>query len=270
MHARFPAQWGPRIARRETAIAGKTKPTARQAFDDNLADAEALVTVVRALSNRRVRRMRKELRDRLGAALGVKKRDWDNLDCIESDDLFAVFKPGSRVNREAVSEPNLRPLLRQSLVAACAAVETFVGDRVMERLRGALDSDPRPTRLLDLPMTVGDWLWIEDSYERRRWGLREVIDLEVRRLASPSPSQIGLTFGIVGEKSLWKRVDKRRSVAAGSSEKALERIYERRNRIAHQGDRAGRGRATISVDEVDADLRCITEIVAALDLETRP
>jgi len=249
-------------------VAGTARPTARQAFDDNMADAHALVALARALSNQRVRRMRKELRERLGVALGMRKKDWDALDCIESDDLFAIFKPAGRLNREAISEPNLRPLLRQSLVAACAAVETFVGDRVMERLRGALDADPRPPRLLALPMTVGDWLWIEEAYERRQWGLREVVDGEVRRLASPAPSQIGITFAIVGERDLWKRVDKRRNVDRGASEKALDAIYERRNRIAHQGDRSGRGRATITVDEVEADLNCIVQAIDALDAET--
>ena len=99
-------------------MAGIPKPTARQAFDLNVADAEALVAVVRALRNRRVRRMRPELRERLGSALDLPRRDWDDLDCIESDDLFAVFKPGSQVDRESVSEPSLRPLLRQALVAA--------------------------------------------------------------------------------------------------------------------------------------------------------
>lgn len=249
-------------------MAGRTKPTARQAFDDNVADAEALVSIVRALRSRRVRRMRREMRERLGIALGIARKHWDGLDCIESDDLFAVFKPGARVDRESVSETSLRPLLRQALVAACAAVETFVGDRIMERLRGALDSEPRPGRLLALPMTVDDWLRIEETYERRRWGLREVIEGEVRRLASPAPSQIGMAFGVVGDKNLWKRVDKRRGKPVGSSEEALERIYERRNRIAHQGDRLGRGRAAIGIDEVEADLKCIAEIIDALDKET--
>lgn len=138
----------------------------------------------------------------------------------------------------------------------------------MERLSDALGAADKPTRLLDLPMTVGDWLRIEAEYKRRRWGLREIIDVEVRRLASPSPSQIGLTFGLVGEKNLWKRVDRRRGVATGKSEQALLRIYERRNRIAHQGDRSGRGRATISVKEVEDDLECIASIVDALDAET--
>ena len=197
------------------------------------------------------------------------KKEWGSLDCIESDDLFAIFKPRASIDRDSVSEPRLRPFLRQALVAACAAVETFVGDRAMERLRGALDGEPRPGRLLDLPMTVGDWLRIDENYERKRWGLRDVVESEIRQLASPAPSQIGHVFSIVGEKDLWKRIDAHRHVGRGGSVKTLERINERRNRIAHQGDRQGRGRATITIDEVVADLESIKSIVDAFDAVTR-
>jgi hypothetical protein len=204
-------------------MAGKPRPRARQAFDDNIADAEI-------------------------------------------QDIFAVFPPGSRLTRDAFGETALRPLLRQALVAACAAVETFVGDRVMERLSDALAAYPRPPRLLQLPMTVGDWLEIDETYERPGWGLRHVIHDEVRRrVASPAPSQIGLAFSLIGETKVWKRVDDERRVASGTSSDALERIYRRRNVIAHQGDRKGHGRATISADEVDADIACIVSIVDALD-----
>jgi hypothetical protein len=249
---------------------GVSKPTARQAFDDNLADAETLILLAESLRNKRVRRMRQERRETLGDVLGIAKRDRDHLDCIESKDLFAVFSPGSRLNRDTFQEKSLRPLLRQALVAGCAALETFVGDRVMELLGGALDSEERPSRLLGLPMTVADWLWIEEKYERKRWGLREVVEWEVRNIASPAPAQIGKAFGIVGQKKLWKRVDARRKVAAGGSEKTLDRLYERRNQIAHTGDRIGRGRATISSAEVSADLECLVEVVDALDAATAP
>jgi hypothetical protein len=94
------------------------------------------------------------------------------------------------------------------------------------------------------------------------------VELEVRRLASPAPSQIGQVFGIVGQRDLWKRVDKRRGVTRGMSERALDRIYERRNLIAHQGDRLGQGRATLTIEEVTADLECVASIVDALDAET--
>lgn len=251
-------------------MAGVSKPTARQAFNDNIADAETLVLLANALRNKRVRKMRQEKRETLGEALGIAKRDRGNLDCIESEDLFAVFSPGSRLDRRTFDEKALRPLLRQALVAGCAALETFVGDRVMELLSGVLDSDERPTRLLDLPMTVEDWLHIEENYQRKRWGLREVVEWEVRNIASPAPAQIGQAFGIVGQKKLWKQVDSQRKAAAGDSEKALDRLYERRNQIAHAGDRVGRGRATISTAEVSGDLASLVEIVDAIDAVTAP
>lgn len=72
------------------------------------------------------------------------------------------------------------------------------------------------------------------------------------------------------EVKLWKRVDGRRNVPTGDSEKTLDRLYERRNQIAHNGDRVGRGRATISGTEVGGDLECLVEIVDALDAETAP
>lgn len=174
--------------------------------------------------------MRAEKRAKLGEALGIPKKSHAELDCIESADIFAVFPPGSKISRDRFSEVALRPLLRQAVVAACAAVETFVGDRVMERFSGALDQATPPDRLLALPMTVGNWLDIE-GYERRKWGLRKAVGEEVRRrVASASPSRIGIAFSLVGEKDLWKRVDAHRQVKKGAAAAALERIYERRQR----------------------------------------
>jgi hypothetical protein len=249
-------------------MSGVSKPSAREAFDFNIADAETLVLLAEGLQNQRVRRMRSERRESLGEALGIPKRDRGELDCIESNDLFAIFTPRSRFDRGAFDESSLRPLLRQALVAGCAALETFVGDRAMELYRQALDAADRPRRLLEISMTVEDWLWIDESYQRKRWGLREVVDAEIRRVASPSPGQIGIVFSMVGVKKLWTNVDKRRGVSGGSSEGVLERLYERRNKIAHEGDRVGRGRATISADEVNEDLACLISVVDAIESVT--
>lgn len=49
---------------------GSPKPNARQAFDENIADAQTLVQLARSLVNQRVYRMRAEKRAKLGDALG--------------------------------------------------------------------------------------------------------------------------------------------------------------------------------------------------------
>ena len=244
------------------------KPSARDAFDLNMADAEMLVELGKLLRNRRSRRMRVERRERIGHALGIGQRRWKDLECLENEAIFMTLKPGHGNWRTRLDEAGLRPLLRQALVAACAAVETFCADRVMERYGAAIKA-PSPC-LLELRMTLGDYSYITDNFKRPGWGLRQIVELEVRKRASPAPSQIGELFGLIGEKDLMGRVDTLRKVEKGSSTETLERIVTRRNLIAHTGDRKGRGRAAITIPEVEADISYIISIVDALDAVTRP
>jgi hypothetical protein len=245
------------------------KMSARDAFNLNLEDAQTLVELAKLLSNQRTRRMRRELRERLGVALSIPHKRWDDLECLENDRVFVTFKPDHTEWRDRLTEANLRPLLRQAVVAACAAVETFCADRVMERYPAAIKEDP-PPKLLALSLTIDDYLTIQDRYKRPGWGLRQVVEYQVRRLASPAPAQIGQLFGLVGEKNLLPRVDKLRGVGNGSSARELGRIVRRRNLIAHTGDRAGRGRAAITVAEVEHDLDLVVRVIDALDVLTRP
>lgn len=234
------------------------------AFELNMSDAHMLVGLAKLLRNQRINRMRKELRGRVGTALGFPKRQWDELECLENDDVFVTFKPGRREWRGRLNEESLRPLLRQAVVAACAAVETYVADRVIEMYPRAIRSDPVPPRLLALTMTVDDWLRIEKQYQRKHWGLRNIVELEIRQRSSPTPSVIGELFSMVNQRDVFKRVDAARKVGKGSSASQLDAIRERRNLIAHTGDRKGRGRAGISVAEVEKYLDQVESIVSAL------
>lgn len=155
-----------------------------------------------------------------------------------------------------------------SVVALAAAVETFVADRVMERYSAATKANPRPARLLGLTMTVDDWLRIESSYQRKAWGLRNLVELEVRQRASTTPSVIGELFSMVGERNLLQRVDGQRKLSKGASAAELSNLCTRRNKVAHDGDRQGRGRAAITVDQVERYLASMSSIVAALDALT--
>jgi len=116
---------------------------------------------------------------------------------------------------------------------------------------------------------VDQYLTIQDIYQKTGWGLRQVIELEVRQKASPAPAQIGQLFALVGEKGLLARVDNRRKVSKGATEAELNKIVARRNLIAHTGDRSGRGRAAITTTEVEADVATLISIINALDQETK-
>ena len=249
-------------------MGNRPKNSAREAFDLNIADAQTLVELAKLLSNRRSRQMRVERREQDWPGPGHTLGRWDSLACIENDRVFVTFKPGHADWYDRLGGDGLRPLLRQALVAACAAIETFCADRVMERYGTAMRAKLAPPRLLELTLTVEDYICIQENFDRPALGLRQVIELEVRKRASPAPAQIGEFFGLVGKRNLMNRVDTHRGAPKGSSATALQRIVERRNIIAHTGDRKGRGRAAITISEVDKDLNCIVSIITALDALT--
>ena len=108
-------------------MAGIAKPKPIDVFEDNIADAERLVALTRALLNTRARRMRRELRDTVGKALSYPRKSWPSLDCVESSDIFVVLKPNGAVIHKHFSEvelgrssvkpssPSPQPLSRTSL-----------------------------------------------------------------------------------------------------------------------------------------------------------
>ncbi len=244
-------------------MARGAKPSALDAFLDNIADADQLLAYAGAFQNSRKYGMRRELRIRVGEALRVPVKKRDRMGCLESADLFVIFRdidvfgPGSF--------EDLRPLLRPVLVAACAAFETFLADRVMEMLASALKAETLPPRLRNIPLTIGEWIDVEYQYKRRGWGMRRLIERFVRESASTAPSKVGETLGVVGVKGWSKSVDVRRGVPQGTTVAQLDTLTERRNRIAHAADRIGQGRAMLTAEEVAQYVKQIKDIVMALD-----
>ncbi|MBA3422856.1 MAG: hypothetical protein H0U12_13375 [Thermoleophilaceae bacterium] len=229
-----------------------------------MADARRLLELAGALGNQRQRRMRQELRERVGEALGVQKRHRDSLDCVESDQVFLILKPEKGLVRDDFADDALRPLLRQAIVAIAAAVETYVAEQSNCMIGTALSLDPLPKGLREFSVSMGDVLDLE-RYERRGWGYRRLLADHLRQESSAAPSKIGQVFGTVGVEKLWKQVDAERNVKKGTSETQMDALAKRRNQIAHSADWVGRGRAQLGKEEVIAFERDAREIVEAID-----
>ena len=247
-------------------MAGAVKLTPLQAFQANMQDAHHLVRLAEGFTNQRVYRMRREFRERVGEAMKVPARQRDDLDCLESGDVLVVFKPGSGLSRGHFLDQ--RPLLRQAMVAACAATETYLADKTIEHAGVLLRANKQATdKMRKVPLTVGDWLDIETGYQRRRRGLRErVMVRHINELASTAPNKVGELFSLVGVDNWTNKLDNHRKVAKGDTQALLERVTQRRNKIVHTGDRHGRGRATLTVGEVKADLAALESVVAAVEM----
>ena len=169
--------------------------------------------------------------------------------------------------RDRLDDP--RPLLRSSLVAACAELETYVADRAIEFVGPLITNRTKrllPQRLRDIRLTVGEWADIEAEHPRRRGrGVRLLVDEHIRELSSTAPNQIGKVLSAIGVSDWAKLVDGARKVRSGRTVKDLDEVTERRNRIVHAADRKGRGRAALSPEDVERHLGNIDSIAAGIE-----
>lgn len=243
-------------------MGGVSKPKPMAAFNDNMADAHALVRLAEALVTNRTYRMRKEMRTKIGNALRIPQKRQDLLDCVHSDALYITLLPGSGWTRSDFQIQE--PLLRQALVAGCAATETFLADRVTECCR-RLTNDEDLGRIGKISMTVAQWQVVNRSGYPRRAIADKVIAPHVALNASTAASKVGELLALVEIDHPMTKLDSVRRVAKGTTESELERITARRNQIAHQGDRSGRRRAHITREEVVADLAALESIVQTID-----
>jgi hypothetical protein len=234
-----------------------------EVFEANIADAQQLIVLTAALENGR-RWTRAERKQSLGEALRIPARDRPSIECVESSDLFVVIKPKSKLGVEHFTEKQLRPMLRQAVVAISASVESYVAVKAGSYASAALRS--RPERLKEVPLSLDDVLEIESTYTRRGVGYRAVLVEFLEQNASASPGRIGKVFSTVGHAdNLLKRVDRERGTSNGTTTRQLESLAHRRNKIAHTGDRTPSGRAPLTLVEVETYLANANEIVHALE-----
>ena len=234
-----------------------------QTFLHNVQDAELLLQFDRAFRNDRSNKMRTELRNQIGNILKVSAKQRDQMDCIQNTDLFIVFMPGGNLPKERFH--NRTPLLRSSLVAACAALETYVADRTMDFVGPLFDKDELPPRFRQIALTVGQWLDIERRYKRKGWGMRSIVEAHIRETSSTAPNAIGVVLSTIGVTQWASKVDKNRKVGPGKTVEDLNSITKRRNRIVHAADRKPRSRTPLTLKDVELYVNNIKSIVEALE-----
>lgn len=119
--------------------------------------------------------------------------------------------------------------------------------------------------MLEIPLTVGEYRTIDNTYKKHGWGVRGIVEAAIRQQASTAPNQIGVVFSMIGIKDWSKKVDRERGCKAGTTVEQLDAITKRRNQIAHNADRSGSGRASLAIEQTSIYLSQIEEITHALE-----
>ena len=243
-------------------MAGKRQLTPIEVFEANIGDAERLIAFARALENgRRWARIERK------RAIGQSARHTESRSRLSGLCRVARCVRGHQAQERGTDRPlhgeELRPLLRQAVVAISAAIESYVAEKASTYASAALAS--RPERLKDVMVSLDAVIEIESRYQRRRVGHRAILEAFIEREASPSPTKVGIVFSTVGQKDILRLVDAHRHVSRGTSEKELATLYRRRNKIAHTGDRTPSGRAALRLAEVDTFFAQAKSIVEAME-----
>ena len=233
-------------------------------FEENIRDAELLVRAAEALQNERKRRMRRELREKVGEALCISQQRIDTLDCIENNWVFFVFKNPEELGREHFVDT--RPLLRQAVVAGCSAFEHFLSRLVYRRAIQLFGRRDMPKRLGEISLSVQHWADLHESYNRPSFGVHGIIEEFIAEQASTAPSKVGEVLGMIGVTNWTKKVDGVRGVTKGATEAQLKEITDRRNQIAHNADRSGSGRAKLTREQTNTWLHQVQHIAEAIDV----
>lgn len=245
------------------------KQTPIEAFELNMADAVWMVELAEALDNQRTKRTYRQTRERVGEALRIPKADWDAIEVVESDDFFVIIKRNSDISRESLQDRTV--LLRHAVVAACAAAETYFADKVTDLVRPQLRAvntarSDLPRRLREINLSVGDVVDLDHDYRRLRRGLAERVVLpHIQTKASVDPAALGELLSLAAVKNFFGSVDHHAGWEKGRCHSRMTDIAQRRNVIAHTGDRKGRGRNSLGIDETRSITDDLTTIIHAAE-----
>jgi hypothetical protein len=244
------------------------KPTPMEAFDLNMSDAIWMIELAEALDNQRPKGVYSNTRESLGTALRMTKSERDGFEVTESADFFVIIKPGSAMSRDSLQDRTA--LLRHAIVAACAATETFFADLIVDLVRPQLHAHRTrhttlPRKLRDVTLTVGDAVDLDHRYKSRRGLTEQVVGPYIRDKASVHPDSLGPLLQLAGHSDALKRIDRELQHEKGWSYQRMSEIAQRRNRIAHTGDRQGRGRKHLSAEEARSITDDLTAIVRAAE-----
>ena len=153
-----------------------------------------------------------------------------------------------------------RPFLRQSLVVACSAFETYVVDKAIERAAARIVAGELPhatSAAAGVPTGPG-------AGREHRWG-GPAIDAYVQATRRVSAERIGHIFASVGVEEWTSRVDESRRVPEGTTARELGELTRSLNQIVRPSGGYGRRGEVPDLEGVARHLQSVASIVEALE-----
>jgi hypothetical protein len=157
---------------------------------------------------------------------------------IKNDRCVLGFGEAANIPRGFFREPSQAFLLRQSIVAACSAVDVYFADRIEENLlRVFLATRPKPPkRLLDLRFSLEEILSVE-GYDPPLLRLKQILLSQFERKTFASSQQIEEAVSVLGVDDFWVKVASRVGMDRRELRRQIDELVSRRNDVIHRADR---------------------------------
>lgn len=217
---------------------------AQTLFQQNFAVAESLLQMYQLTCDLK----QSELPERLRRAVCGFWEEQENarVHHASNDRITLLARPTTRIPGHILIPGGLDFLLRQAVVVACTALETFFWNTVLEDAltivrarRAGADEE-----LKNLSLTLGDYISIE-QFADRDMRVRQIILKNFERKALYGTDAIDRVARILTIRNFWEQVEKTCGEPAKNLRRLISDLISRRNFIAHRADRPN------DSDEVD-------------------
>ena len=216
----------------------------RRTFEDNMRPAELLLRVYRLLESRDDRLSRQELVDALRTL--VQAPEDEDLILIYNEIFLGLVREGAQIPRSTLRRATLCHLLRQSVVASCTALETYLPALLrtnlplLNRARGR-DFVSRGDQAVmdyfkDLKFSLDETLRLLDDENAPDYYARKILRLANFKYLS-SRKGVHVVGTLLGLTKPWDAIAEHLTRDKRELMKTLEDTVRRRNDIVHRADR---------------------------------
>ena len=187
-----------------------------------------------------------------------------DLNIKSASDSVALYDAIEKLKPKGV---DIEWVLRAAVVFAVSALDTFFHDKVKYRV-GKYDLQNMPPQLAKFEVRLeglSEW----DAAQRKGNVLRNWVVDSLSSKALQSPSAIAETLKLAGIEALWDTIEpdkKKKEIMLAQ----LNSLVQRRNQIAHEGDRmtsrkSGKALRPIDRDQVHDWIALVVDIVVRVE-----
>jgi len=156
----------------------------------------------------------------------------------ENEQLLICARASAPIPQALLIQDGINFLLRQSVVVACTALESFFWDSLRENVLTIVRARKRGAdkSLRDLTLTLDEYLSME-NYADPEERLRQIILKNFERRTLYDSASIEKIANILTVQNFWDDIARRCGRKPGELRRDIDELIERRNRIAHCADR---------------------------------